>query len=164
MVLSKAKFAGFCGYPSRQVSNWIDEGLPVKTAGRKGVELEIDTAEAIGWLLGRRDVGHSDGSASRQTALSEERRRLVAAQSEKTETENRLRKDELFSADEVEAIVCEGTAVFTGQKRAMGSRLAGQLAGMTDPVAILKLLNSENDKILLELSKKLSALADRANS
>ena len=45
----------------------------------------------------------------------------------------------------------------------MGSRLAGQLAGMTNPTAIMKLLNKENDAILLELSKKLSALADRAN-
>jgi len=160
MVLSKAKFAGFCGYSSRQVSKWIDAGLPVQAAGRKGVALEIDTAQAIRWLLGKR----GDGSASRQTALSEERRRLVAAQAEKTETENRLRKDELFEADEVQQIVVEGTATFTGQKRAMGSRLAGQLAGMSDPKAILKLLNAENDKILLELSKKLSALAARADS
>jgi hypothetical protein len=43
----------------------------------------------------------------------------------------------------------------------MGSRLAGTLTGMSDPKAILKLLNSENDKILLELSKKLNSLADR---
>jgi hypothetical protein len=35
---------------------------------------------------------------------------------------------------------------------------------MSDPKAILKLVNSENDKILHNLSVKLSALADRANS
>jgi len=45
----------------------------------------------------------------------------------------------------------------------MGSRLAGELAGLSDPKSILKLLNSENDKILSELSKKLRGLADRAN-
>jgi len=46
----------------------------------------------------------------------------------------------------------------------MGSRLAGQLAGMSNPQEILKLLNSENDKILSALSKNLGALADRANT
>ena len=71
---------------------------------------------------------------------------------------------ELLDIEDVQTVVNEGAAIFTGQKRSMGSRLAGQLAGMRDPVAILKLLNSENDAILLELSKKLSALADRANS
>lgn len=43
----------------------------------------------------------------------------------------------------------------------MGSRLAGQLAGMNNPKEILKLLNAENDAILSELSKKLSSLAAR---
>jgi len=43
----------------------------------------------------------------------------------------------------------------------MGSRLAGQFAGMSNPQEILKLLNSENDKILHNLSVKLSSLAAR---
>jgi hypothetical protein len=43
----------------------------------------------------------------------------------------------------------------------MGSRLAGQLAGMSDPTAILKLLNAENDKILEATSEQLQSLADQ---
>ncbi|MEA2078571.1 MAG: hypothetical protein U9P00_01705 [Pseudomonadota bacterium] len=93
-----------------------------------------------------------------------ERRRLVAAQTEKTGSENRIRSGELLEVDEVQVVVNEGTAIFMGQKRPMGSRLAGQLAGMSDPKAVLKLLNSENDKILHNLSVKLSALADLGNS
>jgi hypothetical protein len=46
----------------------------------------------------------------------------------------------------------------------MGSRLAVKLAGMTDPKAILKLLNSENDKILQATSEKLYSLADRGTA
>lgn len=158
MVLSKAKFAGFCGYSSRQVSKWIDEGLPVQAAGRKGVALEIDTAQAIRWLLGKR----GDGGGGRQTELAQERKRLVAAQADNAEFEREVKRGNYLRTDEVESIVCEGVAVFTGQKRSMGSRLAGTLAGMNDPKAILKLLNTENDAILSELSKKLRALADLA--
>ena len=63
--------------------------------------------------------------------------------------------------DEVQVVVNEGAAIFMRQKRSMGSCLAGQLAGMNNPKEILKLLNSENDKILSALSKKLNSLADR---
>ncbi|MGB5409334.1 MAG: hypothetical protein WBN43_21440 [Thiogranum sp.] len=113
MVLSKAKFAGFCGYSSRQVSKWIDEGLPVQVAGRKGVALEIDTAQAIRWLLGKR----GDGGGGRQTELAQERKRLVAAQADNAEFEREVKRGNYLRTDEVEAIVCEGAAVFTGQKR-----------------------------------------------
>jgi len=43
----------------------------------------------------------------------------------------------------------------------MGSRLAGQLASMSEPKAILKLLNAENDRILTAVSEKFRALSDR---
>jgi len=155
--MNKAAFAALVGRSPRQVSNWIAEGMPATGTGRKGAPLRIDPPAAIQWLLNRAE--HKNAAP-----LSEERRRLVAAQAEKAEIETAQRKGELLELDDVEAMILEGAAVFAGQKRSMGSRLAGQLAGMTNPTAILKLLNSENDKILLELSKKLSALADRANS
>ena len=43
----------------------------------------------------------------------------------------------------------------------MGSRRAGQLASMSDPKAILRLFNAENDRILTAVSEKFRALSDR---
>jgi len=151
--MNKAEFSDLVGRSPRQVSNWISEGMPSTGTGRKGAPLRIDPAAAIQWLLNRTEQKNA-------APLSEERRRLVAAQAEKAEIETAQRKGELLELNDVETLLIEGAAVFAGQKRSMGSRLAGKLAGMDDPKAILKLLNSENDRILQNVADKFSALTD----
>ena len=59
------------------------------------------------------------------------------------------RKGELIEITELQEVVNEGTAIF---------------AGMTDPTAILKLLNSENDKILAATADKLHALSKKGEA
>lgn len=156
--MNKKQFAALVGRSPRQVSNLIHEGMPAAGSGKKGSPLHIDPPKAVQWLLNRAESRNS-------SPLSEERRRLVAAQAERAELETAQRKGQLLDIEDVQIVVNEGTAIFVGQKRSMGSRLAGQLAGMTDPRAILKLLNAENDKILQATSDKLYSLAgvDKTN-
>jgi len=110
----------------------------------------------------RRNAEQQGGDSSTED-LKKSRAELLKVQKKNAELAYRKQMGELLEFDEVEAVVTEGAAIFVGQKRSMGSRLAGTLAGMSDPKAILKLLNKENDAILLELSKKLHGLVDRAN-
>lgn len=97
------------------------------------------------------------------TKAESEKERLDRVRADKVAFDLSVSRGEYLQLDDVEALMMEAAATFSGQKRSMGSRLAGQLASMSDPKTILKLLNSENDKILSALSKKLSTLADRAN-
>jgi len=111
---------------------------------------------------GQGDIAYQRRNAQQQGSgsgedLKRSRSELLKVQKKNAELAYRKQMGELLEFDEVETVVCEGAAIFTGQKRSIGSRLAGTLAGMSDPKAILKLLNSENDKILLELSKNSTA-------
>jgi phage terminase Nu1 subunit (DNA packaging protein) len=117
---------------------------------------------AMRYIKYQRRNAEQQGGGSSTADLKKSRADLLRSQKKNADLAYRKQVGELIDIEDLQAVVNEGTAILVGQKRSMSSRLAGQLAGMSDPVAILKLLNSENDKILLELSKKLSALADRA--
>lgn len=85
---------------------------------------------------------------------------MLEVQKRNAELAYQQKSAELLPIDVVESLFMEAAAIFVGQKRSMGSRLAGKLAGMSDPQPILKLLNTENDKILAGVADKFSALAD----
>jgi phage terminase Nu1 subunit (DNA packaging protein) len=110
----------------------------------------------------RKNAEQQSGDSS-TADLKKSRSELLRAQKRNADLAYQQKTGELIPIEDLQIVVNEGTAVFTGLKRSMGSRLAGQLAGMSDPKQILRLLNKENDAILLELSKKLGALAARAN-
>jgi len=159
MVTNKTEFAKLIGYSSRQVSAWVDQGMPVEKGGGKGIPLEIDSAKAVRWLLGKRGSG-----ASRQTALSEERKRLTSAQAEKVEIENAVRNGELLEISDVEILILETTALLVGQLSSLGSRLAGELAGLSNPKTVLKRINAETDRLRRDIAKKFREGAARADS
>ena len=115
----------------------------------------------MAYVMFQRKNMEQQGSGSSNAELKTARVELLQAQKKAADLALRQKTGQLLEADEVRAIANAGTAVFVGQKRSMGSRLAGTLAGMDNPKEILKLLNSENDKILSALSIKLNSLAAR---
>lgn len=98
------------------------------------------------------------GSGSSNAHLKASRVELLDMQKKNAELAYLEKTGQMLKIDDVEAILIEGAATFAGQKRSMGSRLAGKLASMTDPTAILKLLNAENDAILRNTSDKFSEI------
>ena len=159
VLTNSAVVAEVLGVSRRRVSQLVVEGvLPAPVAHRY---------DAL--RCGQRYIAYQRRNSERQGGsntedLKKSRADLLKAQKRNADLAYRKQIGELLDIEDVQTVVNEGAAIFVGQKRAMGSRLAGQLAGMTNPTAIMKLLNKENDAILLELSKKLSALANRANS
>jgi hypothetical protein len=147
------------GVTRRRVSQLVQEQvLPAPVNHR----YDLVKCAAIYIKFQRRNSEQQGGDSS-TAELKKSRAALLRVQKRTAEVAYRKQMGELLELDEVQAVVNEGAAVFAGQKRSMGSRLAGTLAGMSDPKEILRLLNSENDAILLELSKKLRALAARAS-
>jgi len=105
-----------------------------------------------------RNAVRQQGSGSSNANLKESRVELLKMQKKNAELAYQEKTGQLLNIDDVEALLIEGAAVFVGQKRSMGSRLSGKLAGMSDPKAILKLLNSENDAILKNTAAKFSSI------
>lgn len=93
-----------------------------------------------------------------------ERERLDRVRADKIAFDLSVSRKTHLSLTDVEALLSEAAAIFMGQKRSMGSRLAGQLASMSDPKAILALLNSENDAILRDTADKFSEIKDKRNA
>ena len=118
-------------------------------AGKDGRTLYYLTADALARIYGAK------GEC--------EKERLDRVRADKVTFDLSVSRGEYLLLDDVEALLIEGAATFAGQKRSMGSRLAGKLASMTNPKAILKLLNAENDRILESVADKFSALSQRAD-
>lgn len=51
MICNKREFANLVGYDINSVTNWMAAGMPHTTEGRRGGKVEIDTAQAIKWLM-----------------------------------------------------------------------------------------------------------------
>lgn len=157
---NKNEFAKIVGISARQVTNWIAAGMPAEGTGKKGSPLRIDTAKAIAWLIAQADAKNG----SKQSELTQERRRLVAAQARKAELQARQLEGELIRMEDAQIVVNEGFAAVAGQVRCLGSRLAGELANMTNPTEIRSRINSETDQILNAASVQLKKLAAQAKT
>lgn len=107
----------------------------------------------------RRSV-EQQGSGSSNIELKQSRVELLGMQKKNAELAYQQKTGQLLLVADVEAVMMEAAAIFTGQKRALGSRLSSKLASMTDPKAILKLLNSENDKILANTADKFGEITN----
>jgi phage terminase Nu1 subunit (DNA packaging protein) len=114
---------------------------------------------AARYIKYQRRNADQQGGDSTTADLKKARAELLQAQKKSAELAYQQKTGALIPLDDLQAVVNEGTAIFAGQRRSMGSRLAGKLAGMTSPTAILKLLNSENDKILAATADKLHELS-----
>ncbi len=49
-IVNKRQFSEITGESERTLTRLIKEGMPVFTAGKKGVALEIDTKRALAWM------------------------------------------------------------------------------------------------------------------
>jgi len=134
----------------------------------KGIDGKYDLIGCVrGYVVFLRKTVEQQGSGSSNATLKASRVELLEVQKKNAELAYQQKTGQLLLVADVEAVMMEAAAIFTGQKRALGSRLSSKLASMTDPKAILKLLNSENDKILANTADKFGEITnirkDRSN-
>jgi hypothetical protein len=125
-VVNRKEFAEFVGYTPRHVGNWLDEGMPCRRSGKKGDEVEIDSGDAIRWLLERR--AGEDGQSATD--------RLRVAQAEKAEFENRVRAGEFIPAELHDAVIGHVASEIAQQMAALPGRVAGVLSGINEPALV----------------------------
>ena len=130
--------------------------IPAPVAHRYGVVACVQAYVAF-----LQAIVQQQGSGSSSADLKAARVQLLQVQKKNADLRFQQASGKMLPVDDVEALMLEVAAAFAGQKRSMGSRLAGRLAGMSDPKRILALLNAENDKILRGVSEKFAIGAKR---
>ena len=127
-----------------RISQLVKAGVLVKLA-RGQFDKDANTTAMIRHM---RQTIRQQGSETSHANLKTKRAEYLDLQKKKAELDIAAKIGAVLPIDDVEAMFLEAAAIFSGQRRSMGSRLAGKLAGMHDPRAILALLNRENDGIL----------------
>ena len=138
-LVNRKEFASIVGYSPRQVSDWMDQGMPCNRSGKKGEGVEIDTASAIQWLM-KRDENQIQST------------RLRKAQADRAERENLLERGKLISielhGEMLQAVTHEFVQMVTG----MPGRVAAEIAAISDAA-------EARQRLLVEVAYQRSSIA-----
>jgi hypothetical protein len=157
VTLNSTALATLLGISRRRVQQLAQDSIiPAPT----GYQYDV-TESVLGYITFLQKAVEMQGSGSSNEALKAARVALLKSQKRAADLAYQEKAGKLLPIDDVEALILEATAAYVGQRRSMGSRLAGELAGMSDPKTILAVLNQENDAILRTLSNTFGEYAKR---
>lgn len=160
-IISKQDLADLIGKSPRWVSKLIDDGLPVAGGGGKGVPVQIDSEQAINWLIAnalRKEVGDDDDEEG-DGSVSSEDRLLKRARREKLQIEIDRERGRLLPIDAVSQVLISVAAVYATQLDALPSRCAADLAVIDDPGTIRARVFEETRRIRAATADRLERRA-----
>jgi phage terminase Nu1 subunit (DNA packaging protein) len=130
--LTQKQLAELFGVTPRSIRDWHSEGLPRLESGN------YDGAECVAWYA------NDDGV--------DQRDRLAAAQAEKAEAENAIRRGELADTNAVSAMWSEMIAAARAKLLSLPTKLSSQIANVSDVGAIAAIIRTEVYAALAELA------------
>lgn len=138
-ALNQQQAAWLLGVTSRTLRDWPD-------APRRADGL-YDGRTLVAWAIAR-----SGGSENAEHPT--QRERLAAAQAEKVEVENRVRRGELVEVEQVGQEWDDLVLNARAKLLSLPSKIAPQLVGRTDPNAIRSIVREEINAALVELASE----------
>ena len=132
--LTQKEIAELLSVSARTVREWHAEGLPRLGTGN------YDGAAVVSW--------HSAGDE----AFADQRQRLAAAQAEKVEADNALRRREVADVAAVGAMMATANAAVRAKFLSMPSKLGALLVNITDANVIAGRIKTEIYAALAELA------------
>lgn len=141
-VVNKAELEKILGVSHTTLTEWQEQGMPIRTRGARGEENEYDCPTVIAWMVDR-----EVNKRSRET----QRDRLTRLQADAQELDLAERKRELVLASEIEPTwkhrVLSAAAYLAGQP----SRLAGILEATPGVESKRKVLREQFAQFLTRL-------------
>lgn len=137
--------ADLCGVTEKTIRSWIEAGLPVMQQGKQGrgaVKTLVDLAEIVRWIT------------EAENALDAAKTRLAAAQAEKHEMENSVRRRELADVKDVERVWSDMVLATRAKFLSMPAKLAAQLTNLKDAAVIATRIRVEVHAALAELGNE----------
>ena len=138
--LSQIQVATLLGVTPRTLRDWAD-------APRNG-DGSYSGPAIVAYFIAKR-CGSENGEGERHPT---QRERLAAAQAEKVEAENRVRRGELCEIEQVGAEWDDLVLAARAKFLSLPTKVAPQLVGRTDPNAIRTILRDEVNAALAELA------------
>lgn len=159
ITVSRKEFADILGNTPPWVGKLIKEGMPVKGGGGRGKTVEIDTADAIQWLI-EREIRKRVGDDEDASAADEDR--LLKRARRKT-IEFDLDKKRGFHAPipDIEAIMFPIATVFASQLDALAASICQEVAAESDPADVLKIIHAATRKARADTAGEILALVPR---
>lgn len=149
-ILIKKEFAQLVDRSERQITKWLNDGMPAKRSGTKGRPVEINVAAAIWWLV--------EHKGKRAEPISFETARLKRAQAERMERENAKEAKHLIPYEDVQLMLSELSVVEMSMLNSLASRLAAVKAS-GDAAAARKAIQDEVRAVRETASTELQRLA-----
>lgn len=142
----------------RRVQQLAKENIIPKT--ERGKYDLINSVRSYVKYLQDRAVGRGDGNYNDETDIKLERKRLIKAQADKTESETKKLRGELISFDLVEDVLNEIAVLYGSSVDALPGRLANELSGIHDPAEIKSRLFDECRRIRISTAEHLRRFAE----
>lgn len=159
ITVSRKEFADILGNTPPWVGKLIKEGMPVKGGGGRGKAVEIDTADAIQWLI-EREIRKRFGDD--ENASAEDEDRLLKRARRKT-IEFDLGKKRGFHAPipDINEIMYPIAGVFASQLDSLAPSLCQDVAAESDPAVVLKIIHEVTRKTRSDTALEIMALVPR---
>lgn len=145
--LTSGEISAHTGVSDRTIRQWQTEGILPKTDS-----LSVAVQFIISYHKGQTAEARRDRTKEGKGELYEQQVRLVQAQADKLELENRLRQEELVEANEIALTWSAYIGSCKGLLLNIPSRLCLEIAGISDPKKIQSMIQAALDEALLELS------------
>jgi len=161
-IISRKELADLIGKSERWVSKLIEDGLPVAGGGGKGNPLQIDSEQAIDWLIARAAHDASDDEDDEEGApgsAKSEDRLLKRARREKLQIEIDAARGRLVPIEAVISLATSIAAVYATQLDSLPSRCASDLAVLDDPAQIRARLFEETRRVRAATAERLEQRA-----
>ena len=156
-TVSQAQFGKIVGKSPATISTWVKEGLPVIPPKKRGQATKVDTTTAIEWLMQREFERGRPKREDPRRALYEEQRR-------KYWLENEAAERQLVKLGDVQVALNEVMVAIASELEGLPGRMAGELAGLTDPALVRQSLRVQTTNIRQAAADRLARLAAIAPS
>jgi phage terminase Nu1 subunit (DNA packaging protein) len=160
-MLNSPEIEAHTGVAQRTIRQWIEDGVIPQTD-----DMGLVVKSIITYYKGQTAEARRDRTKEGRDKLYVSKVRLSEAQAEKLELENTLRQGKLVEADAVvlawSGYIASCKALLLG----LPTRLALELAGVSDPKLVQQMIQESIDQALLELSNErfVQRLESAANS
>ncbi len=126
MNVNVTEFSEIIGYSRNSILQWIKDGMPIIEGGDNGKAYQIDTSEAINWLMTRNKnrTAERDGDAN----YDYDRARKMSADADKSEMERDVLNGQLVQVDLVAGFVAERLGALRARLLNLPTKLCVKLA------------------------------------
>lgn len=142
----------------RRIQQLAKEGI-IPKAERGKYDLIGSVRNYVKYLQ-ERALGRDDGSYTDEADIKIERKRLIKAQADKTESETQKLRGELIPFEWVEDVLNEVAVLYGSGVDALPGRLANELAGIHDPAEVKARLFDECRRIRIATADFLRRFAE----